>query len=592
MDAIVKMLEKHQPFFEKISRNVYLQAIKDGFLGCMPIVLTSSIFLLIATLPGVVGITLPQPLIDWCNKLYNFTMGVMGIMVAGTTAKNFTASMNRRMPAGKVLNDGSTMVAAQCSMLLLAVTQFTTKFNGSELSVFDCTSMGTRGLFSAYIAAFITVWVYKFCVSRDLTIKLPKEVPGAIAQNFRDIIPFGGAVIICGIIDVVVRNLMGVPFSELLIKLLSPLFTAAETYPGLILIQAATAFFWFIGVHGPSIVQPGIDPIRLANQAENLQVLLAGGHPAHSLTFNMSLVGEFGGTGATFIVPLLLILFMKSKQLKAVGKASIVPVAFAVNEPLLFGAPMILNPYMLIPFVAAGCVNVSVAKFFIDNVGMNGFSFVVPWATPAPIGIFITTNFQLIALVFVAIIILLDAIIYLPFLKAYDKLLCDQEAERAAELGLESNGTATIAANASVPAIEQAAASVETTVTATDSKPVADQPEPAAKASAKKDVDGLKVLVLCAGAGTSAMLANAIKEGAAQTGENIASSAGAYGQHTAIMDQYDVIVLAPQVRSYYNDMKADTDRLGIKLLAPRGKEYIDLTRDPAGAIKWLRENLD
>lgn len=585
MDAIVKMLEKHQPFFEKISRNIYLQAIKDGFLGCMPIVLTSSIFLLIATLPGVVGITLPQPLIDWCNKLYNFTMGVMGIMVAGTTAKNFTASMNRRMPAGKVLNDGSTMVAAQCSMLLLAVTQFTTKFNGSELSVFDCTSMGTRGLFSAYIAAFITVWVYKFCVSRDLTIKLPKEVPGAIAQNFRDIIPFGGAVIICGIIDVVVRNLMGVPFSELLIKLLSPLFTAAETYPGLILIQAATAFFWFIGVHGPSIVQPGIDPIRLANQAENLQVLLAGGHPAHSLTFNMSLVGEFGGTGATFIVPLLLILFMKSKQLKAVGKASIVPVAFAVNEPLLFGAPMILNPYMLIPFVAAGCVNVSVAKFFIDNVGMNGFSFVVPWATPAPIGIFITTNFQLIALVFVAIIILLDAIIYLPFLKAYDKLLCDQEAERAAELGLESNDAAAIAANASAPAVEPTAA-------AADSKPVADQPEPAADASAKKDVDGLKVLVLCAGAGTSAMLANAIKEGAAQTGENIASSAGAYGQHTAIMDQYDVIVLAPQVRSYYNDMKADTDRLGIKLLAPRGKEYIDLTRDPAGAIKWLRENLD
>lgn len=118
---------------------------------------------------------------------------------------------------------------------------------------------------------------------------------------------------------------------------------------------------------------------------------------------------------------------------------------------------------------------------------------------------------------------------------------------------------------------------------AADSKPVADQPEPASDASAKKDVDGLKVLVLCAGAGTSAMLANAIKEGAAQTGENIASSAGAYGQHTAIMDQYDVIVLAPQVRSYYNDMKADTDRLGIKLLAPRGKEYIDLTRDPAGA---------
>lgn len=583
MDAIIKLLEKQQPLFEKIGRNPYLQAIKDGFLGCMPIVLTSSIFLLIATLPSVVGIALPQPLIDWCNKLYNFTMGVMGIMCAGTTAKNFTASMNRKMPDGKVLNDGSTMIAAQCSMLLLAVTQFPVMLDGSEVSVFDCTSMGTRGLYSAFIAAFITVGVYKFCVSRDLTIKLPKEVPGAIAQNFRDIIPFAGSVVICALIDVAIRAIAGVPFSEILIKLLSPLFTAAETYPGLIIIQFFTAFFWFIGIHGPSIVQPAIDPIRLANQAENLQVLMAGGHPAHSLCFNLSLVGEFGGTGATFIVPLLLILFMKSKQLKAVGKASIVPVAFAVNEPLLFGAPMILNPYMFIPFTLAGCVNVCLAKFFIDDVGMNGFSFVVPWATPAPIGIFISTGFQLISLLFVAALLIVDAVIYMPFLKAYDKMLCDQEAERAGELEAEGDGSVAISA----PVVAEASVSTP----ATDAEPVSVPAVTEPAGDAKKSVDGLKVLVLCAGAGTSAMLANAIKEGAAATGENIASAAGAYGQHTAIMNQYDVIVLAPQVRSYYEDMKADTDRLGIKLLAPRGQEYIKLTRDPEGAIKWLRQNM-
>lgn len=583
MDAIIKLLEKQQPLFEKIGRNPYLQAIKDGFLGCMPIVLTSSIFLLIATLPSVVGIALPQPLIDWCNKLYNFTMGVMGIMCAGTTAKNLTASMNRKMPDGKVLNDGSTMIAAQCSMLLLAVTQFPAMLDGSKVSVFDCTSMGTRGLYSAFIAAFITVGVYKFCVSRDLTIKLPKEVPGAIAQNFRDIIPFAGSVVICALIDVAIRAIAGVPFSEILIKLLSPLFAAAETYPGLIIIQFFTAFFWFIGIHGPSIVQPGIDPIRLANQAENLQVLMAGGHPAHSLCFNLSLVGEFGGTGATFIVPLLLILFMKSKQLKAVGKASIVPVAFAVNEPLLFGAPMILNPYMFIPFTLAGCVNVCLAKFFIDVVGMNGFSFVVPWATPAPIGIFISTGFQLISLLFVAALLIVDAVIYMPFLKAYDKMLCDQEAERAGELEAEGDGSAAISA----PVVAEASVSTP----ATDAEPVSVPAVTEPAGDAKKSVDGLKVLVLCAGAGTSAMLANAIKEGAAATGENIASAAGAYGQHTAIMNQYDVIVLAPQVRSYYEDMKADTDRLGIKLLAPRGQEYIKLTRDPEGAIKWLRQNM-
>lgn len=588
MEQLIAIIEKGQPFFNAIARNKYLKAIRDGFISVIPIIIFSSIFCLVASVPNIWGFYWPDDINNALWKCYNYSMGILAIACAATTAKHFADAQNRDLPKNNQINFISCMCAAIIGFLLLSSDTIAT----DAASGFNTTYLGSKGLLTAFIAAFVTGIIYKFFIKRNITVKMPEQVPPNISQTFKDIIPFSVCITVFWVFDIVFRAAFGFCFAQGVIQVFQPLFTAADGYIGLAVIYGAMSLFWFVGVHGPSIVQPGIDPIRLANQAENLQVLLAGGHPAHSLTFNMSLVGEFGGTGATFIVPLLLILFMKSKQLKAVGKASIVPVAFAVNEPLLFGAPMILNPYMLIPFVAAGCVNVSVAKFFIDNVGMNGFSFVVPWATPAPIGIFITTNFQLIALVFVAIIILLDAIIYLPFLKAYDKLLCDQEAERAAELGLESDGAASVAANASTPAVEQATASVETTVAAADSKPVADQPEPAADASAKKDVDGLKVLVLCAGAGTSAMLANAIKEGAAQTGENIASSAGAYGQHTAIMDQYDVIVLAPQVRSYYNDMKADTDRLGIKLLAPRGKEYIDLTRDPAGAIKWLRENLD
>lgn len=600
MDAIVKMLEKHQPFFQKISRNIYLQAIKDGFLATMPIILFSSIFLLIATLPSLVGITLPTAVSDWCNKLYNYTMGVVGIMVAGTTAKALTASMNRKMPAGKVINDGSTMIAAMCSMLILAVTEYTTTIDGEELTVFETTNMGTQGLFSAYVAAFITVFVYKFCITRDLTIHMPKEVPGAIAQNFRDIIPFGFSVLICSVIDLACRALFSAPFSEMLTVLLSPLFTAAETYPGLIIIQALTSFFWFIGIHGPSIVQPAIDPVRLANQAENLEMLLAGEHPSHALTFNLSLVGEMGGTGATFVVPLMLILMCKSKQLKAIGKASIVPVSFAVNEPLLFGAPMILNPYMFIPFIVAPCVNVCLAKFFVENLGMNGFSYVVPWATPAPIGIFISTGFQPLSLVFIAVLLVVDAVIYAPFIKAYDNMLCAEEAERMAEEAAEAGEAEPALAVEGGPAIEAAQAVTaeagEATASAAE-EAEASPDEPAEEAPAKdaatgiEALNGKKVLVLCAGAGTSALLANAIKEGADSLGVDIATNAGAYGQHYAIMSQYDVIVLAPQVASYYEDMKADTDKLGITLLSPRGKEYIDLTRDPAGSVEWLAKSL-
>lgn len=153
MESIVKFLEKGQPYFDKISKSIYLQAIKDGFLAAMPIILSSSVFLLISTLPGVVatvgGFTLPDwwnvDVVNFCNKVYNFTMGVVGIVVAGTTASALTGSKNRRMPAGKAINATSTMVAAMCAMLILAVTQTSAKIDGADASVFLTDNMGTKG---------------------------------------------------------------------------------------------------------------------------------------------------------------------------------------------------------------------------------------------------------------------------------------------------------------------------------------------------------------------------------------------------------------------------------------------------------------
>ena len=208
--------------------------------------------------------------------------------------------------------------------------------------------------------------------------------------------------------------------------------------------------------------------------------------------------------------------------------------------------------------------NVLIGKFFIDFLGMNGFIYAMPWALPGPIGTFIDTNFQPISLVLVVVLLVVDFLIYYPFCKAYDNVLCKQEAETLA---------------AAAPAVE---APVVETASAT---------EASAAPSALKGKD-LRVLVLCAGAGTSALLANALKEGGDELGIDITANAGAYGSHYAIMDQYNVIVLAPQVRTYYNEMKADTDRLGITLLSPKGKQYIDLTKDPKGAVAWIEENLE
>ncbi|CEW22009.1 TPA: PTS lactose transporter subunit IIBC [Streptococcus pneumoniae] len=551
MNGIIKQIEKHQELFQRISANIYLTAIKDGFLTAMPVILFSSLFILCAAIPPLVGIKLPESFETWLWKIYDYSMGIVGLLVAGTTARCLAGSMNRKMPSGKVINEVSVMLASIVSFLLLAVTKMDGAFQGDFF--------GTKGILSSFVAAFITVNVYKFCVIKDITIKMPKEVPGSISQNFRDVFPFSFSVFFAAIIDIATRYYLNVPFAEVFSKILSPVFQGAETYLGLSIIWFLVPFFWFVGVHGPSVVKPGLAAALYGNTEANLELFRNGQHPFHALTENFgNFVGELGGTGATFIVPIIFILFMKSKQLKAVGKASIVPVMFAVNEPLLFAAPIVLNPYFLIPFCLAPIVNVILGKFFISVLGMNGYMHVLPWATPGPIGNLMSTHFQPISFVFTVLLLVVDFIIYYPFCKAYDKVLLSEETKNAnTEDRFETNNSTKVDESETVQLEKE-----------------------------------IKILVLCAGAGTSAMLANTLTEGASSLNLPLSSSAGAYGSHYEIMKYYDMVILAPQVKTYYNDIKKDTEKLGIKLIATEGAEYINLTRNPEKAVQFVLEKLN
>ncbi|KXT99311.1 PTS lactose transporter subunit IIBC [Streptococcus mitis] len=551
MNGIIKQIEKHQELFQRISANIYLTAIKDGFLTAMPVILFSSLFILCAAIPPLVGIKLPESFETWLWKIYDYSMGIVGLLVAGTTARCLAGSMNRKMPSGKVINEVSVMLASIVSFLLLAVTKMDGAFQGDFF--------GTKGILSSFVAAFITVNVYKFCVIKDITIKMPKEVPGSISQNFRDVFPFSFSVFFAAIIDIATRYYLNVPFAEVFSKILSPVFQGAETYLGLSIIWFLVPFFWFVGVHGPSVVKPGLAAALYGNTEANLELFRNGQHPFHALTENFgNFVGELGGTGATFIVPIIFILFMKSKQLKAVGKASIVPVMFAVNEPLLFAAPIVLNPYFLIPFCLAPIVNVILGKFFISVLGMNGYMHVLPWATPGPIGNLMSTHFQPISFVFTVLLLVVDFIIYYPFCKAYDKVLLSEETKNANTVDKSETNNSTKVDESETVKLEKE----------------------------------IKILVLCAGAGTSAMLANALTEGASSLNLPLSSSAGAYGSHYEIMKYYDLVILAPQVKTYYNDIKKDTEKLGIKLIATEGAEYINLTRNPEKAVQFVLEKLN
>ncbi|UXS76046.1 lactose-specific PTS transporter subunit EIIC [Staphylococcus chromogenes] len=578
MNKLIGFIEKGKPFFVKLSRNIYLRAIRDGFISAMPVILFSSIFLLIAYVPNIFGFTWPKHIEAAIMKPYGYTMGVVGLLVAGTTAKALTDAYNRRLESTNQINFISTMLASICGFLFLAA-------NPLEEGGFANAFMGTKGLLTAFLSAFVTVIIYNICVKNNVTIKMPKEVPPNISQVFKDLIPFTLVILVLYSLDLTVRALINTNVAEAIVKLFEPLFTAADGYVGITLIFGAFALFWFVGIHGPSIVEPAIAAITYANIETNFKMLQAGEHAEKILTPGTQMfIVTMGGTGATLVVPFIFMWLSKSKRNKAIGRASVVPTFFGVNEPILFGAPIVLNPVFFIPFITAPIVNVWIFKFFVDVLGMNSFSVVLPWTTPGPLGVIMGTGFEVWAFVLALVLIVVDVLIYYPFFKVYDKQILEDELK-----GVDGSDElrSKVSDNFDTKKADAVIASSVGTTTAQETK--ADQTQTQEAKSADDITEQTNVLVLCAGGGTSGLLANALNQAAAEHHKPVTAAAGSYGAHMDIMKEYDLVILAPQVASNYEDIKQDTDRLGIKLAKTQGAEYIKLTREGEGALQFVKD---
>lgn len=580
MEKLIATIQKGKPFFDRIARNMYLKAIRDGFISAMPIVIFSSIFLLVAYVPNIWGFAWPPEIEAMITKPYNYSMGVLSLVVAATTAKHLTDGLNRNMPRNNQINFLSTMICAMVGLLLLA----SDPVEGGFAS--DC--LGSKGLLTAFLSAFIVGGIYKFCVSRNITIRMPEQVPPNISQTFKDIIPFSVSVVLFWLVDIAVRAMTGACVAEGIIHLFQPIFSAADGYIGIAIIYGAMSLFWFVGVHGPSIVEPAVEVALLSGMTENLAAYQAGAHANHVLSLGLQyFVVCMGGTGATLVACMMFAFLAKSKELRAVGRASAIPVSFGVNEPFLFGAPMVLNPVFFIPFVVAPVANAWVFKLFIDVLGMNGFLYTLPWTTPAPIGIVLGCGLSVLSVVYVAVAIVMDFIIYYPFFKMYDMEKCEEEAQIEAE-ELEARASQKAAR---MNDAFQGRASAATVAEEAPATPAAAEPAAKPEAAAESGLSGKKVLVLCAGGGTSGLLANALAKAAQEHGIDLESAAGSYGAHLDIMPDFDLVVLAPQVASYYEDLKVDADRMGIKAAACEGRQYIALTRDGEAALAFVSERL-
>ncbi|HEV4631253.1 TPA: PTS transporter subunit EIIC [Streptococcus pneumoniae] len=563
MNKLIAFIEKGKPFFEKLSRNIYLRAIRDGFIAGMPVILFSSIFILIAFVPNSWGFKWSDEVVAFLMKPYSYSMGILALLVAGTTAKSLTDSVNRSMEKTNQINYMSTLLAAIVGLLMLAADPIE---NGLATGF-----LGTKGLLSAFLAAFVTVAIYKVCVKNNVTIRMPDEVPPNISQVFKDVIPFTLSVVSLYVLDLLARHFVGSSVAESIGKFFAPLFSAADGYLGITIIFGAFAFFWFVGIHGPSIVEPAIAAITYANAEVNLNLLQQGMHADKILTSGTQMfIVTMGGTGATLVVPFMFMWLTKSKRNRAIGRASVVPTFFGVNEPILFGAPLVLNPIFFIPFIFAPIANVWIFKFFIETLGMNSFTANLPWTTPAPLGLVLGTNFQVLSFILAALLIVVDVVIYYPFLKVYDEQILEEERSGKSNDELKEK----VAANFNTAKADAILEKVGVE---------------AAQNTITKETN---VLVLCAGGGTSGLLANALNKAAAEYNVPVKAAAGGYGAHREMLPEFDLVILAPQVASNFEDMKAEKDKLGIKLAKTEGAQYIKLTRDGKGALAFVQEQFD
>ena len=283
---------------------------------------------------------------------------------------------------------------------------------------------GTTGIFTAIIMAVVTVLLYRMCVKRNWVIKMPDSVPEGVSRGFTALIPgFVVAftvIIINGILIALgtdIFSVIAIPFSFV--------GGLTNTWIGLVIIYLLTQALWVVGIHGANIVFAFVNPIALSNMvlnADGARFVVAGEFS------NMFVIA--GGSGATLGLCIWCAFRARSSQLSAIGKAAVVPAIFNINEPLIFGLPIIYNPALAIPFLTAPIVSMSIYYLAMKLNLIGAVIAQVPWPTPVGIGAFLGTA-DLKAVPLSIVCALAAFLVYWPFIRRYDKQLLEEEATEA-----------------------------------------------------------------------------------------------------------------------------------------------------------------
>lgn len=436
MQKFLNWLEKVlTPLAKVIGENKYLVAIRDGFLLSTPLLIVGSVFLLIANFP------LPQ-WNEWMSALLGDNWEAMMSVPASASFDVMTilAVVGIAYSLGKQFHVDAMQSGIIALVSFFILTPYQTLFTPEgSTTVYEVTSlplkwMGSSGLFLGMIVALISTRLFVAMVRKGWTIKMPDGVPPTVVKSFEALIPSFVVVTMMFLVNWLVSltsygNLQDVIFTFLQ----TPLLSLGNTLGAMIIAYFFLHFFWFFGINGSSVVGAVFNPVLRALSVENLQAFKDGHEIPNIITGQFQdMFATFGGAGSTLSLIVVMVLFCKSQRIKKLSQLSLIPGIFGINEPVIFGLPIVLNPILLVPFALVPTINIIIA-YFSMNIGLvpytNGIQ--LPWTTPPIISGFLVSGWQ--GAVLQGLLFVLGMAIYYPFIKVMDVQYLREEVKTREE---------------------------------------------------------------------------------------------------------------------------------------------------------------
>lgn len=427
---LLKWIEKSiLPIANKIQRNKYLQAIQSAFMTLMPIMLIGGIITIITT-----------PFVDYTkmattDSMYNFykgwqlfvnNYGMPLVILRSVTLSSISLWTSLAIAYFLAKHyKMNTIITSVVSLLMFFILCTSVTKDGGLSNDF----WGGEGLFAGIIIGIAVTELYRLFTTKKIgTIKMPDMVPPALKSSFASIFPIIFVTVICTIIAMLCNSILRITFPQAILNLFHPLVVTVDNAFGLSLSSILSQICWWFGIHDTAVTSL-LEPLMYSNYSANAAAYAKGIAAANlphiwtePLWWNWMVIG---GSGATLALAVM-VLRCKSVQLKTVGKVAIIPALFNINEPLIFGLPIVLNPLFFIPWLLAPTVNGLIA-YICMAIGIVNKTFIYPgWNIPAPIAQFLS-NMDLRSIFLTLVMIIIDGLIYYPFLKVWDKQKLEEE---------------------------------------------------------------------------------------------------------------------------------------------------------------------